>query len=91
MNLRPPSPSGQTHLERAEQRLVDRHHCAGVVELSAVVPGPRNQYELSWKPTTERGDARRGKEGYELPLSKEFVAVLDDLVRSTNEVHIVLL
>jgi len=62
---------GLEDLEGAHESLVDAHHGAGVVELTAVVGG------------REKGD--------QLPLGEELVAVLNDLVGSADEVHVVLL
>lgn len=59
------------NLEGAQQALVHTHHCASVVELSAVV-GRREQRD-------------------QLTLAKELVAVLDDLVSSADQIHVVLL
>lgn len=36
-------------------------------------------------------DSRCGEERHELPLGKELVSILDDLVRAADEVHVVLL
>ena len=60
-----------THLERAQQTLIDAHHGACIVEFAAIIG------------CTEKGD--------ELSFGEELVAVFDDLMRTTDEVHIVLL
>ena len=60
-----------TNLERAEQTLVDAHHCTGVVELSTVV--------------------RRGEQRDELPLREELISILHNLMRTADEIHVVLL
>lgn len=63
--------NGPAYLEGAKQALVNTHHCAGVVEFTAVVG--------------------RAEQGYELTLREELIAVLNDLMSATYEVHIVLL
>jgi hypothetical protein len=62
---------GTTNLERAEQALVNAHHGASIVELSAVV--------------------RRAEQSDKLALREELVPILDYLVGSANQVHVVLL
>lgn len=63
--------NGSTHLERTKEAFVNAHHCAGVVEFSAVI--------------------RCAEQRHELPLGEEFITILDDLVRTAYQVHVVLL
>lgn len=60
-----------SHLEGAEQALINTHHGAGIVKLAAVVG--------------------RRKEGDQLAFAEKLVAVLDYLMSTANEVHVVLL
>lgn len=60
-----------TNLERAEQALVNTHHCTCIVEFTTVVG------------CAEKRD--------QLALGEEFVTVLNNLMRTTYQVHIVFL
>lgn len=62
---------GETHLERAEQALVDAHHGASIVEFTTIV-GCREQRD-------------------KLSLREELVTVLDNLMCTADQVHVMLL
>ena len=62
---------GIAYLERTQETLINAHHRASVIKLSAII----------W----------RTEKRYELSFGKKLVAIFDDLMCATDEVHIVLL
>lgn len=59
------------NLERTQQRLVNTHHRASIIELSTVVGC--------------------GEQSHQLALGEELVTVFNDLMGTTNEIHVMLL
>lgn len=83
--------SRKTYLEGTKERIIDTHHCTSIIKLESAASPRTRPLAIARTGTHLSTVIRSRKQRDQLPLCEKLVSVLDDLMRSTDQVHVVFL